>query len=67
MNKYSKYRRPLLAVAAGLAISNLLSACVVVPAGYYHRYPRRYYSEATPAQTAAPQTTPSTAAAATQG
>ncbi len=38
----SKYRRPLLVVAAALAISSLMSACVVVPARGYHRYHRHH-------------------------
>lgn len=55
----NKYRRPLLVVAAALAISTLMSACVVVPARGYYRY-HRYYGQATPDQVA-PQAPAATA------
>ncbi|WP_374568913.1 hypothetical protein [Ideonella sp.] len=60
----NKYRRPLLVIASALAISTLMSACVVVPARGYYRYHYRYYGQATPQQ-AAPQAP--AAAAPTQG
>jgi len=48
-----KYRRPLIALAAALAVSSLMSACVVVPARGYYKYHYRYYgASATPAQVA---------------
>jgi len=55
----NKYRRPLLVVTAALAISTLMSACVVVPARGYYRY-HRYYGQATLDQTA-PQAPAATA------
>jgi len=45
----NKYRRPLIVIAATVAVSTLMSACIVVPAGGYYRHKHRYYSEATPA------------------
>ena len=48
----NKYRRPLIALAAALAVSSLMSACVVVPARGYYRGHYRYYGQATPAQVA---------------
>lgn len=49
----NKYRRPLIALAAALAVSSLLSACVVVPArGYYRGHYRYYGTAAEPAQIA---------------
>ncbi|HJV68267.1 hypothetical protein [Ideonella sp.] len=41
----NKYRRPLLAIAAIVAVSTLMSACVVVPARGYYRYKYRYYGQ----------------------
>jgi hypothetical protein len=43
----NKYRRPLIAIAAIMAVSTLMSACIVVPARGY-RYKYRYYGEVTP-------------------
>ena len=40
------YRRPLIALAAALAVSSLMSACVVVPARGYYKHKYRYYGEA---------------------
>jgi hypothetical protein len=54
-----KYRRPLIALAAALAVSSLMSACVVVPARGYYKYHYRYYGAA------ATQIAPQAAAAAT--
>ena len=48
----NKYRRPMLVVAAAVAISTLMSACVVVPARGYYRYKYRYYGQVAPEQTA---------------
>ncbi|MFO1341141.1 MAG: hypothetical protein U1F53_23450 [Burkholderiaceae bacterium] len=48
------YRRPLLALAAALAVSSLMSACVVVPARGYYRY-HRYYGQAEQAPAPAAQ------------
>jgi hypothetical protein len=42
----NKYRRPVIALAAALAISSLMSACVVVPARGYYKYKYRYYGAA---------------------
>ena len=42
----NKYRRPLIALAAALAVSSLMSACVVVPARGYYRGHYRYYGQA---------------------
>ncbi len=58
------YRRPLLALAAALAVSSLMSACVVVPARGYYRYHYRYYGQA---EQAAPTVAPQAAAPAAQG
>lgn len=41
-----KYRRPLIAIAAVTALSTLLSACIVVPRGYYRHH--RYYGQVAP-------------------
>jgi hypothetical protein len=41
-----KYRRPLIAIAAVTALSTLLSACIVVPRGYYRHH--RHYGQAVP-------------------
>lgn len=49
-----KYRRPLLAIAAVTALTTLLSACIVVPRGYYRH--RHYHSAVTP--DVAPQPAP---------
>ena len=49
------YRRPLVALAAALAVSSLMSACVVVPARGYYRYHYRYYGQAEQGPTVAPQ------------
>lgn len=57
----SKYRRPMMVIAAALAISSLMSACVVVPARGYYRYHYRYYGQATPSQTAPVPATPAPA------
>ncbi|HEX5687179.1 MAG TPA: hypothetical protein VFY73_24450 [Ideonella sp.] len=46
----SKYRRPLLVIASAVAISTLMSACIVVPARGYYRH--RHYGQVTPAETA---------------
>jgi hypothetical protein len=46
-------RRPVLVLAALVAVSSLLSACVVVPARGYYRY-HRHYGQATTVQPAAP-------------
>jgi SAM-dependent MidA family methyltransferase len=42
-----KYQRPLIALAAALTVSSLMSACVVVPARGYYRGHYRYYGAAT--------------------
>lgn len=55
----SKYRRPLLVIASALAISTLMSACVVVPARGYYRY-HRYYGASTTAPTAVQAATAAT-------
>jgi hypothetical protein len=50
----NKYRRPLIAIAAVVAVSTLMSACVVVPARGYYRYKYRYYGQATSVPVAMP-------------
>jgi hypothetical protein len=47
-------RRPLLALAAVLAVSSLLSACIVVPRGHYRYYRHADASAPAPAPHAAP-------------
>ena len=55
----NKYRRPLIALAAALAVSSLMSACVVVPArGYYRGHYRYYGTAAEPAQVVPQGTAP---------
>ena len=49
------YRRPLIVLAAALAVSSLMSACVVVPARGYYRGHYRYYGAATEPAQVAPQ------------
>lgn len=41
----NKIRRPLMMIAALVAASTMLSACVVVPAHGYYRYKYRYYGQ----------------------
>lgn len=51
-----KYRRPLLAIAAVTALSTLLSACIVVPRGYYrHRHYGQVAPDVAPPVAPAPQ------------
>ena len=54
-----KYRRPLLVIASVAALSTLMSACVVVPRGYY-RHHHRHYGQAAPV---VPQAAPAAPAA----
>lgn len=54
----SKYRRPLLAVAALTAVATLLSACIVVPRGHYRYYRHADASAAPAAPAATPQAQP---------
>lgn len=54
-----KYRRPLLAIAAVTALTTLMSACIVVPRGYYRH---RHYQGAV-APDVAPQPAPAERAA----
>lgn len=51
----NKYRRPLITIAAVMAVTTLMSACVVVPARGYYRHKYRYYGQVeVPAATAVP-------------